>query len=86
LRDNEDDREQILSNFKIWRDKRSIPQWIQWAQADNKLTLNLQNYDMVKIFIDIIKKHKSVIVEEFLCNNNDDFIRQFVFPIYKTYK
>lgn len=44
LRDNEDDRGQILSEFKIWRDKRYVPQWIQWAQADNKLTLNLQNF------------------------------------------
>lgn len=86
LENNEDDREQMLSKFKIWRDKRCIPQWIQWAQADNKLTLNLQNYDMVKIFIDIIKKQKSIIVEEFLCNENDDFIRQFIFPMYKTGK
>ena len=76
----------MLSKFKIWKDKRCIPQWIQWAQADNKLTLNLQNYDMVKIFIDIIKKQKSIIVEEFLCNENDDFIRQFIFPMYKTAK
>ena len=57
-----------------------------WAQADNKLTLNLQNYDMVKIFIGIIRKQKSIIVEEFLSNENDDFIRQFVFPMYKTGK
>ena len=76
----------MLSKFKIWRDKRYIPQWIQWAQADNKLTLNLQNYDMVKIFIGIIRKQKSIIVEEFLSNENDDFIRQFVFPMYKTGK
>ena len=51
----------MLSKFKIWKDKRYIPQWIQWAQADNKLTLNLQNYDMVKIFIGIIKKQKSIL-------------------------
>lgn len=60
-----------------------IPQWIQWVKSDNKLTINLQNYDLVKMFIDSVKNEEVIIIEEFLYNENDDFKREFVFPMYK---
>lgn len=76
-------KEQLLSEIRTWRYKRQIPQWIQWVQSDNKLTINLENYDLIKIFIDTIIKLKSIIIEEFLYNENDDFKREFVFPMSK---
>ncbi|KFF75327.1 hypothetical protein HX13_03645 [Chryseobacterium sp. P1-3] len=51
-----ENKEKLLSEIRNWRRKRQIPQWIQWVQSDNKLTINLENYDLVKIFIDTIKK------------------------------
>jgi len=82
--------EQLISNKKQfsaklnnWRNERKIPAWIQWVKSDNKLTINLENLDMVKMFIDSVKSEKSIIIEEFLYNKNDDFKREFIFPMYK---
>jgi hypothetical protein len=76
--------EQFLSDLTSWRSKRKIPVWIQWAQSDNTLTMNLENHDFAKLFIQIIQKEKSIIIEEFLYNENDDFIRQFIFSMHKS--
>lgn len=79
-------KEQILTELRIWRNKRQIPQWIQWVQSDNKLTINLENYDLVKIFIDILEKKKSIIIEEFIYNENYAFMHQFIFSMYNKEK
>ncbi|WP_312392392.1 lantibiotic dehydratase family protein [Chryseobacterium sp.] len=76
-------KDEFLSELKNWRIKRKIPNWIQWAKSDNTLTMNLDNYDFAKLFIETIKKEKTIIIEEFVWNKNDDFARQFIFPFYK---
>lgn len=77
-------KDQFLSDLRIWRKKRKIPQWIQWAKSDNTLTLNLENYDMAQLFIQTVKTRKSIIIEEFLYNKNDDFNHQFIFSLYRS--
>lgn len=78
------DKNQTLTNFKNWREKRKIPQWIQWVKSDNTLTFNLENYDMVQLFFKILKIQNTIIIEEFLYNEHDDFKREFIFPMYKA--
>ena len=77
-------KEEILSTLKIWRKKRQIPQWIQLVKSDNTIALNLENYDMAKLFIQAVKSEKSIIIEEFLYNENDEFKREFIFPMHKN--
>ncbi len=72
-----------MAKVRNWRNKRKIPVWIQWAKFDNTLAVNLENYDMAEIFIQSVKSEKSIIIEEFLYNENDDFKREFIFPMYK---
>ncbi|MEI3791865.1 MULTISPECIES: lantibiotic dehydratase family protein [unclassified Chryseobacterium] len=79
-------KEQILAELRNWRNKRQIPQWIQWVQSDNKLTINLENYDLVQLFIDALKKKKSIMIEEFIYNDNSDFMHQFIFSMYNKEK
>jgi len=76
---------EFLLQIEIWRKKRQIPQWIQWVKSDNTLPMNLENYDLAKLFIQTIKIGKSIIIEEFLYNEGDDFKREFVFPMYKIH-
>lgn len=78
------DKLQLLKELKIWRIKRQIPQWIQLVKSDNILPLNLENYDLAKIFVQTVKSEKSIIIEEFLNNENDDFKREFIFALYKN--
>lgn len=77
------DKNLFLSELKNWRDKRKMPVWIQWVEADNTLTLSLENYDMATLFIQTVKKRKTIMVEEFLFHENEDFKHEFVFPMYK---
>jgi len=78
------DKDQTLKTIKNWREKRKIPQWIQWVKSDNTLTFNLENYDMVQLFFQTLKTEKLIIIEEFLYNEHDDFKREFIFPMYKV--
>jgi hypothetical protein len=73
----------FLLELRNWRNRRKVPAWIQWAKFDNTLTMNLENYDMAKLFIQAVKSEKSILIEEFLYNENDDFKREFIFPMYK---
>lgn len=77
-------KDELFLELQNWRKVNQIPQWIQWVKSDNKLTINLENYDLVKMFIDAVKHEKSIIIEEFLFNENDDFKREFIFPMYKV--
>lgn len=77
------DKDLIFTELENWRKLKQIPQWIQWVKSDNKLTVNLENYDLVKMFIDSVKNEDSIVIEEFLYNENDDFKHEFIFPMYK---
>ncbi|WP_250253569.1 lantibiotic dehydratase family protein [Chryseobacterium sp. Marseille-Q3244] len=77
------DKDNFLSELKNWRTKRKIPVWIQWVEADNTLTLSLENYDMATLFIQTVKKKKTIVIEEFFFNENGGFKHEFVFPMYK---
>lgn len=77
------DKKEFSSEMKNWRARRKIPLWIQWTISDNTLPLNLENYDMAILFIQTVKSKKSIIIEEFLYNENDDFTHEFIFPLYK---
>lgn len=76
----------FLLEIETWRSKIKIPQWIQWTKSDNILPFNLKNYDLAKLFIQTIKSEKSITIEEFLYNENDDFKREYIFPMYKEKK
>lgn len=78
-----EDKNHTLTTIRHWRGKRKIPQWIQWVKSDNTLTFNLENDDMIQLFFQILKVQKTIIIEEFLYNENDDFKREFIFPMYK---
>ncbi|MGU3377277.1 lantibiotic dehydratase family protein [Chryseobacterium sp. M5A1_1a] len=78
-----ENKDLFVSVFKNWRDKRRIPQWVQWIQWDNTLILNLENDDSVQMFMNALQTGKPVIIEEFLHNEKEDFAHQFVFSLYK---
>ena len=75
--------EDLISHMKIWRAAMRIPEWVQWTKSDNILPLNLNNPQMVLLFIETIKKEQLITIEEFLWNDNENFRHQFIFPLYK---
>lgn len=77
-------KENTISQVEYWRKKRQIPQWIQWTKSDNTLVINLKNWDLVNLFFLSVKNENKVVAEEFLCNEDENFTSQFIFPMYKT--
>lgn len=76
-------KKDFLLEIRNWRMKRKIPVWVQWVKFDNALTINLENYDMAQLFIQTVRSEKSITIEEFLYRENDNFKREFIFPMYK---
>ena len=79
-------QEQIMIEVENWRELRQIPQWIQWVKADNTLLINFKNWELVNLFFASIKNEKGVFIEEFLCNEKQNYTSQFIFPLYKNLK
>ncbi|MCL1032719.1 lantibiotic dehydratase family protein [Elizabethkingia anophelis] len=79
-----DNPELLLEEIKKWQETRSIPDWIKWVVSDNKLVLDLQNYDMCLLFLETLERKKSIIIEEFLSNKNKVFVNEYIFTAYKT--
>ena len=73
-----------FAEIENWRKKRQIPKWIQWIKQDNTLLVNLENKDLLNMFLSSVKNEEKIIIEEFLCNEKDNFIHQFIFPIHKN--
>ena len=74
---------QLRNEIKNWRNRRQIPQWIQWVKSDNNLVINLENEDLLSMFLSSVKNEKTIVIEEFLYNGKDNFTHQFIFPIHK---
>ncbi len=78
------DKESLHQKIENWRNERNIPQWVQLVQADNILTINLNNYDLLRMFFLLVKNEKEILIEEFLHNEKENFAYQFIFPLYKN--
>ncbi|MBK1896145.1 lantibiotic dehydratase family protein [Chryseobacterium paridis] len=77
------DADQLISKLKMWRNEKKIPKWIQLVKSDKTLALNLENYHMARLFMQTINNEKSILIEEFLYDENDNFRHEFIFPMYK---
>ncbi|AJW62940.1 hypothetical protein VO54_01463 [Elizabethkingia miricola] len=79
-----DNSKLLLEEIKKWQEKRSIPNWIKWVVLDNKLVMDLQNYDTCLLFLETLERKKTITVEEFLSHENEPFINEYIFTAYKN--
>ncbi len=88
------DKDNSLLHITKWRKKRKIPKYVSIVEGDNSMVINLENKDSVDLLIDFFKKHKWVLLEEFLHNNDspiknksgEGFANEFVVCFYKKRK
>lgn len=73
----------LLEEFRTWRNLQRIPQWVQWVKSDHILPFNLENYDMIKLFLTTVRSEKSIQIEEYLYDRNDEFKREFIFALHR---
>ncbi|KAB1229768.1 lantibiotic dehydratase family protein [Chryseobacterium viscerum] len=78
-----DTKDLLFQKVEEWRKLKQIPQWIRWVKGDRTLAVNLENYDLMRMFFSSVKNEKEIFIEEFLSNDQSDHIHQFIFPLYK---
>lgn len=79
------------SAFKIWKESKKIPQYVNFVEGDNTLLLDLKEEIGIKLFLKTIKPYKKITLEEFLFLDNsivkdkacNSFANQFVLSYYK---
>ena len=61
--------EDILTNTRQWRTEKKIPRYVELADGDNELFVDLDNPLMIKMLTSVIKKRPSFQLQEFLHSN-----------------
>lgn len=84
----------LEEEFKIWKEKFNLPDYVLLADGDNELLIYLNNLLCVKTFISLVKNRSLFKLKEFLFNTensvvkrgDDVFTNQMVFSFYKDKK
>ncbi|KAA1242895.1 lantibiotic dehydratase family protein [Aquimarina sp. RZ0] len=86
-------KETLIEAITSWRIQLQIPKLVQLVDGDNTLLIDLENYNMIRMWLDTVKKRKDFILEEFLFTEecivkrgNEGFTNQFVISLYNEEK
>ena len=84
--------DKIMADFKLWKQPKKIPQYVNLVYGDNTLLLDLNQEIGIKLFLKTIKPNSKIILEEFLFDDNsvvkdvksNSFANQFILSFYKS--
>lgn len=83
---------QLITVVRNWRTTLQLPQWVQLADHDNTLLLNLENTDCIQMWLSTIKNRESFLLEEFLghstplTGSGGSYVNQMIFSFYNHEK
>lgn len=82
--------QELAALVHAWRQKRQLPQWVQWVEGDHTLLINLENITTIQMLLHSIKNRDKVLLEEFLFtkdtlvqNAEGSYTNQVVVAFYK---
>jgi len=83
---------EIRNQFRVWKEKMKIPQYVNLVNGDNTLLLNLNVEIGIILFLKAIKPNSKIILVEFLFNensvvkdaNSQSFANQFILSFFKS--
>lgn len=83
---------QMINDFKSWKQVRKIPQYVNLVNGDNTLLLDLNLEIGITLFLKTIKPNSKIILEEFLFEDNSvvkdvdssSFANQFILSFFKS--
>ncbi|MET0943958.1 MAG: lantibiotic dehydratase family protein [Flavobacterium sp.] len=58
----------LMKEVQLFRNKKTIPQYIMLIESDNQLLVNLENFTSVKMFLNTVKNKTKFRIKEFLFN------------------
>jgi lantibiotic biosynthesis protein len=86
------DNQSLSENITEWKKHWNMPQFIQLADSDNELLVDLNNILSVKTFLNTIKKRETIQLSEFLFTQKnclisdslgENYVNQFVFAFHR---
>lgn len=85
---------EIRNQFRVWKEKMKIPQYVNLVNGDNTLLLDLNVEIGIILFLKTIKPNSKIILEEFLFEensvvkdeNSSSFANQFILSFFKSNK
>jgi hypothetical protein len=85
---------EIRNQFRVWKEKMKIPQYVNLVNGDNTLLLDLNVEIGITLFLKTIKPNSKIILEEFLFEENSvvkdknsgSIANQFILSFFKLNK
>ncbi len=68
----------VKKDIVEWRNRWNIPTLVLLIDADNELMINFEDDLSVQMFINTIKKQEQIILEEFLFDVNNSFVKDSI--------
>lgn len=62
----EGDDEKLMQEVERWRAKLKLPRYVDLADGDNKLFVDLENINSIHTFISIVANRSQIVLEEFM--------------------
>jgi lantibiotic biosynthesis protein len=81
----------LITDFTLFRNKRKIPNQVNWVNGDNTLLLDFDKPICIEMFLKSVQNYSSITLEEFLFSEaavvqnseGENFANQFVVSFYK---
>ncbi len=66
-----EDENKLLKQINQWREKYSVPLWVQLVEYDNILPIHLGNITLIRLWLTTVKNKEECRLEEFLFTKTD---------------
>lgn len=90
MKQNDDNK--LLQEIKLWKDKFKLPRYVDLADGDNKLFIDLENINSIHTFISVLSNRNMIVLEEFIEDeysiaedmNGEHYTNECIVSFYKS--
>lgn len=65
----ETDSQKLMENVKNWQTRLKLPRYVFLVDGDNKLLIDLENRESIRVFLSMLSKRRQITLEEALCDH-----------------
>jgi hypothetical protein len=92
LYDYLDHDESLATKMSEFRKKHYLKREVELVEGDNTLYVDLENLDLLRMLLQMVKKRSSFVLQEFFFSDHDSIVKggehtfanQFIIPFYKS--
>lgn len=65
----EQDDAKLLEKVYAWKENLKLPRYVELADGDNKLFIDLENIHSIQTFLSVLSNRNQIVLEEWIANN-----------------